>query len=76
MQRWEHRRRLGSLPLLPDPCLLPSSPPHTWLAAVADFLRGISFYARIFELATGDEGTEEAAAEAATARGSGAAATA
>lgn len=36
-----------------------------------DFIRGISFYSRIFELATGDEGTEEAAAEAAEAAGGG-----
>lgn len=35
--------------------------------AVEDFVRGIGFYARLFELASGDEGTEEAAADAAAA---------
>lgn len=46
-------------------CLTP--PPFStlpWLP-VEDFLRGIGFYTRILELATQDEGSEEAAAEAA-----------
>jgi hypothetical protein len=54
-------------PHLPWACLL------ACLRAVEDFLRGIGFYSRLFELATADESSEEAAAAAAAGAGATAA---
>jgi hypothetical protein len=55
----------------PPKLIIPPGP--ACLPAVDDFLRGIGFYSRFFELATSDEGSEEAAAAAAAGAGATAA---
>lgn len=82
MGRWHAQGcPLDSLALAPvsavvrPPCAEPCPASAAWpLPAVDDFLRGIGFYRRVFQLVSSDDGSEEAAAEAAEAEGRAAAA--